>query len=43
MLSVYVFNVTNPSAVLWGGYKPLLTEVGPFAYVRYAQSYHVKF
>ena len=34
MVSFYLFNVTNPALIV-RGYKPDLTEVGPFSYTRW--------
>jgi hypothetical protein len=41
--SFYVFNVSNAAEVVQRGFKPAMTETGPFAYTKYSYKYDLKF
>lgn len=42
-LSFYMFNVSNAANILERGYKPFVTEVGPYAFKKKAYKYDVYF
>eukprot|EP01031_Cornospumella_fuschlensis_P028812 gene28812-34780_t len=43
MLSFYVFNVSNAYEVIERGDQPVVTETGPYAFVKYTYKYDVLF
>ena len=43
MTQFYVFNVSNAPEVIQRGYKPYVTEVGPYAYLKKSYKYEVIF
>lgn len=43
LLSIYVFNITNPADVFQRGYKPHVSETGPYGYSKKTYKYDVYF
>ena len=43
LVSFYVFNVTNPSDVVTRGYKPIIRQLGPYAFQKSTYKYNVTF
>jgi hypothetical protein len=43
MTQFYIFNVSNAPEVIQRGYKPYVTEVGPYAYLKKSYKYEVIF
>jgi len=43
LYSVYLFNVLNPREIMEDGYKPKITEQGPYGYVKHVHRYDITF
>lgn len=43
MHSFYIFNVTNAADIIQRGYKPVVAEIGPYAYTKLVYKYDVSF
>ena len=43
MYQVFIFNISNAADVIQKGYKPLVNEIGPFAYTKRSYKYEVYF
>ena len=43
MITMYVYNVTNPDEIIQRGYKPKMKETGPYGFSRESYKYNVTF
>lgn len=43
LFSIYLWNVTNPEIVMREGFKPVVSEAGPYGYLKSTYKYDVHF